>query len=137
MCLSITAIQFANEQQRQSTGHRDGRGSATFWYMAYSTVAGTPYHAVCGSINPPGLTGAKLPLRPARDTSHLFPCVTSYLPVLFRFRVRPPSFSSLRAFVFTHTPRPPRFAVSRDADRFAGTSRRNASRSPGFQGALF
>lgn len=43
--------------------------------MAYSTVAGTPYHVVYGSINPPGFTGAKLPLRPVRGTSHLFPCV--------------------------------------------------------------
>jgi len=36
-------------------------------------VAGTPYHAMCGSINPPGLTGAKPPLRPARDTLTSFP----------------------------------------------------------------
>lgn len=66
----------SNEQEyRRPRRYRDGRGSAAFWYMAYSTVAATPCHAVCGSINPPGLTGAKPPLRPAPAAlSPLSPC---------------------------------------------------------------
>ena len=53
--------------------------------MAYSSVAGIPpCHALCGSINPEGLTGAKLPLWAAQ------PHVTSSL---FLYRSRCPSAS--------------------------------------------
>lgn len=74
---------------------QDGWDPPVFWCMAYSSVAGIPCHALCGSINPEGFTGAKLPLWAAQ------PHVTSYLPTSIpRFTSGPiPIFHVFQAFI--------------------------------------